>query len=379
MQHSLHLKLGSKAGVLGGGQLARMLALSGFARGLEVHILSEKATDPAAQVSHFWTKGSPAEKSDLLPFLKQLDHLTFESEFFPAGQLEKSLPAKHPYIFPSLRCMALIQDRAKQKELLEEHRIPTSPFVVLHSPHELQAALKIFEGLVLKKRIGGYDGNGTWILASRNKFEQANKIDPDLFLSPGLIAEKFIPFRRELAVMLVRSRSGEKLALPLVQSVQVDSRCDTVVGPIDHPQFLPLQKKLFKMLDAIDYVGVLGLELFDTGKELLVNELAPRVHNSGHYSQNSLSFSQFDLHWMAGLGLALPKIKMQTPAFAMINLIGQKTTTKMTCPESLQGQLHWYGKLESRPGRKMGHINYGGNSIPSLLRVAKSERSQFKL
>jgi 5-(carboxyamino)imidazole ribonucleotide synthase len=375
-KHKNNYNLGLKVGILGGGQLARMLALSGAARGLEVHSLSEHPTDPVAQVSHFWVQGSPESQADLISFSKNLDLLTFESEFFAAIKIEKALGRQKSKMFPSTRSMSIIQDRAKQKILLDDFKIPTSPFIVVHSSEDLVSSMKVFGPMVLKKRLGGYDGNGTWILRQPRDIE---KIEKHLFISPGFIAEKFVPFQRELAVMLVRTRSGQKQALPLTQTVQKNSRCDYVLGPIYHSAFPRLQKKLFKMLDGIDYVGVLGVELFDTGRELLVNELAPRVHNSGHYSQNALSLSQFDLHWMAGLGMTLPKIQIQGKAFAMINLIGQKNTTQMKAPKDFLGQIHWYGKSESRPGRKMGHLNYTGSSTKSLLSLALKERNNFKL
>lgn len=375
-QNKSHHHLALKVGILGGGQLARMLALSGFARGLEVHALSENPTDPVAQVSHFWVQGSPDNQADLVSFSKHLDLLTFESEFFNAAGIEKSLGRHKKKLFPSTKCMSMIQDRAKQKVLLDDFGIPTAPFIVVHEPEDLISSLKVFGPMVLKKRQGGYDGNGTWVLRNPN---QIAKIDKKLFLAPGFIAEKFIPFSRELAVMFVRSRSGQKQALPLTQSVQKSSRCDYVLGPVTHSGFLALQKKFFKMLDAIDYVGVLGVELFDTGTQLLVNELAPRVHNSGHYSQNALNSSQFDLHWMAGLDLELPEVQIQEKAFAMINLIGRKNTSRMKAPNALSGQLHWYGKGESRPGRKMGHVNYSGPEIKKLLAQGLRERNLFRI
>lgn len=369
-------QLGLKCGLLGGGQLARMLAQSAFQLGCEVHALSENPSDPVAQVTGFWKQGSARQAHDLEFFAADLDLLTFESEFYDAEQMQQSLLNSKAYLFPSTTCMAMIQNRASQKALFIEYKIPTAAYMEIKSTDDLTQAWSLLGPHVLKTKTGGYDGYGTFVIKKQN---QHQTVDANLIDSPGLIAEKWIAFKRECAVILVRSRSGEKLALPLVQSQQKDSKCDWVSGPISHKQWPSMQKKIFRMLDAIDYVGVIGIEFFDTGSELLVNELAPRVHNSGHYSMNALNFSQFDLHWLAGMGRKLPKIILSGKHFLMTNLIGKKISSEMVLTHPLSGCLHWYGKNLSKPGRKMGHINYIGAQPPQLLKTALKERSLFKI
>jgi 5-(carboxyamino)imidazole ribonucleotide synthase len=228
------------------------------------------------------------------------------------------------------------------------------------------------------------------------------------------IAEEFIPFRRELAVILARSRSGDIVQLPVVETYQENSKCLWVKGPIKEDKVLKaLISKFKKLMKTIDYTGVLAFELFDTKTGYLVNELAPRVHNSGHYSQDAVDIDQFALHLQCILGMKLAQPRLRTKSFAMWNLLGkpdqmtsgssnssseeksedrpmggsiQKFGKKpkggthrnsATIEQNLNipiGRLHWYGKEKSRPGRKLGHINVVSNLNPdqALLGVKKS-------
>jgi 5-(carboxyamino)imidazole ribonucleotide synthase len=362
--------LGFRVGILGGGQLARMLAQSAQQMGFEVHVLCPDAMEPAAQVTRFHHQGSPSSPRDLASLLKSVDAVTFESEFLDMDVLAQAT-REGLRVFPEPSLMQILQDRRTQKDLLEKFKIPTAPFRRIDFPHELSEARKMFPaGFVLKKARGGYDGYGT--------FYARRESDLDLLARdfPGpSIAEKLIRFQRELAVVAV---CGEKdfCFLPLVESKQTQSRCDWVKGPVAHKAWPKMAKSIQKMLKKIGYRGVIAFELFDTGRELLVNEIAPRVHNSGHYSMQALSKSQFDLHWEAGLGLRFQEPTLSTKAFVMTNLIGESTSS-FRIPEGLTGKLHWYGKKDNRPGRKMGHLNYVGASAETLLRKALQERKRI--
>lgn len=370
-----------RLGILGGGQLAQMLAQSAQRLGHKVHILCESKQEPACQVTPNWHSGSPNSQKDLETFFKCVDLVTFESEFYSTDVINQSLKKSRTTLFPSPQVMKRLQDRAHQKNLLDEYRIPTAEYVVIHSANDLIASFNMFKKMVLKKRIGGYDGYGTYILDSHKSLKEfLSSVDPLAFITPGFIAEKWIPFRQELAAIFVRTIKNEKTVLPLVCSHQKNSKCDWVLGPVLHPRWPAIQKRILRMLEEIDYVGCLGVEFFDLGpNSLLVNEIAPRVHNSGHYSMNALNFSQFDLHWHAGLGLKLPDIFQYQKAFVMTNLIGTRNTDKILFPTELSGNFHWYGKNSSRPGRKMGHINYIGSNSKHLLKLALQERKKFTL
>jgi 5-(carboxyamino)imidazole ribonucleotide synthase len=365
----------TQLGIVGGGQLARMLALEAAPLGLQVQILSEKTSDPAAQVAQQWKSGSPASKKDVLEFCKGLDYITFESEFFDMASF-KEAQETHPHlqIFPKPEVMQILQDRGSQKLLLQKHKVPTAPFLAVQSREDLKKAFTKFpQGFVLKKCRGGYDGNGTYYCRTEKDLHKLEALFPESF-----IAEAFIEFRRELAQIFVRSKEGSCIALPLVQTEQKQSRCDWVLGPVLHRESAKYERQIKKILQSIDYVGAVGFEFFDTRQGLLVNEIAPRVHNSGHYSQQALSHSQFLLHLQAGLGQ-----KLVTPAeyarhFCMVNLVGE-SQNPVRVPLAMTGTLHWYGKQENRVGRKMGHVNYLGTSAASLLKKALLERKKFNL
>lgn len=382
-------------GIVGGGQLSRMLALAAAPLGLVVHILSEKDSDPASQVCKHWRKGDPSSRKDVMEFAENLDLLTFESEFYEmtayfearekskhskkSGKFHKptrasALPASELRIFPDPEVMQILQNRGTQKQALIQAKIPTAPFIEVHNKEDLQIAWKKFpKGFVLKKCRGGYDGFGTYYCRKSEDLHKLQSLFPSEF-----IAEAFIQFRRELAITLVRSFDGSLSLLPLVESRQTKSQCDWVVGPVQHSKLTSLIKKLSRFLDQLKYVGCISFELFDTGSELLINEVAPRVHNSAHYSLEALSHSQFNLHLLAGLGEKMPRAELVRPAFCMINLVGQSNDA-IQIPLGLQGKLHWYGKLDNRPGRKMGHLNYVGSSSKSLLSLGLRERKKFKI
>ncbi len=351
--------------------MARMLSLAAHPLGLPVLILAGKSDEPAAQVATTQT-GSLESDDDLKSFLSKVDVITFESEFVDVNRLRSVLP-DHVKVFPSLENIETIQDRLTQKKLLDRFKIPSSPWLPVDGKEDLRRAREKFpEGFVLKQRRFGYDGYGTFVFKKGQGDESAlNKTQH------GFIAESFIDFRRELALSLVRSKNGVTISLPLVESVQKNSRCFSVMGPVAHKKATDLVKKLKRMMNEIDYVGILAFELFDGRSGLLVNELAPRVHNSAHYSQDALSCSQFEYHLRAGLDWPLPKIELMRPGFAMINLLGEGGDIRLS--RKPLGHLHWYGKAENRPGRKLGHINVLAGRPKEALKKAQLWRKDFKL
>lgn len=362
-----------RIGLLGGGQLARMLSLSAHPLGLEVHVLCTHADDPAAQVTGHVTVGSLSDEETVKKFLSGLDAVTFESEFVDTALMKRCL-AGQLRVFPRLDLIETIQDRLTQKRLLDQYKIPTSPWLPVENEADLkQAAERFPQGFVLKQRRFGYDGYGTFI------FKDGKADASVLEKSPhGFIAEQFVPYKRELATSFVRSNAKKFLMLPLVESVQKNARCFSVKGPLKHSQAARLTGAFKRMMNKLDYQGILAAELFDTGKGLVVNELAPRVHNSAHYSQDALSCDQFEYHVRAGLELPLPKVELLSKGFAMVNLLGASGGQE-TLSYAPEGRLHWYGKKENRPGRKMGHINVLDRSPDSALRRALKWRKDFLL
>ena len=376
---------GTAIGLLGGGQLARMLALAAHPMGASVHVLSENSSDPAAQVTGNWQRGSPLNEQDLRTFLSKVEVATFESEFLNAEllmRIEGELACK---IYPSPRLMGQLQDRLTQKNALLTHELPTAPFISVEAKtssfSELQFFFKKHKRIVIKTRRGGYDGYGTFIIRnSKQLAEFMQTAESQKNSSHGWIAENFVPFEKEMAVIVARNIAGHIQFFPLVETYQENSRCLWVKGPCAM-NYSVLQKKIKNFLDTINYVGVMGIEFFRSGKTLLINEIAPRVHNSGHYSQNALNESQFTYHIKCILGQTLPPAKCLTGGFAMVNLLGAKELKPQQKPnwarENVSSQIHWYGKSESRSGRKMGHINCTASTANSALSKALEERRKF--
>lgn len=368
-----------KVGILGGGQLARMLITTGHELGLDMHVLCPGIQEPAAQVCTHTHVGRLDSEADLMEFFNHIDIATVESEFLNTGLVKKALHAategKLPFR-PGLDILETIQDRLTQKEWLKKFGIPTAPFISWNGERtieELHAQFKT--GFVIKKRRGGYDGYGTFVYKKNQP--PAKKLPREPF---GYIVEAYIPFRRELAFSIARNQQNEFAVFPLVETFQVDSRCLWVKGPAKQARYSSLVSKIKKMMTQTHYTGVLAVELFEHKGRLFVNELAPRVHNSAHYSMDALDLSQFEAHLRGVLGLPLKNPVPLCKGFAMVNLLGDdKSKHDVTLSREPFGRLHWYGKSELRAGRKMGHINTFGSSPEAALKSALKWRKGFRL
>lgn len=362
-----------KFGILGGGQLARMMALKSHEMGLKPYVLCKAKNDPAAQVTSFYVQGLLDSRRDLKNFLQQVDIATFENEFLDTTLLQKTAFAVKTLIHPKPQVMQLLQDRLHQKKLFQKYKIPTARYVAISSKQEINNVNHLFpKGMALKKRRQGYDGYGTRIV--KNITQDKASLDFVVNNINNLIAEELIPFKREMALILVRNRRKQVIELPLVETYQEEARCLWVKGPRRHRKKAALVKKLKAMLDHLNYEGVMAFELFETKQsKLLVNELAPRVHNSGHYSLDALSEDQFSLHIKAVLNLKIKTPDLLVGGFAMLNLLGRKNY-QLPSTQASSGKLHWYGKSDARPGRKMGHINFVAGSVSKAF----AQLLQFK-
>lgn len=360
-------------GILGGGQLARMLALKARQMGLYTIVLSEKISDPAARVANRWIKGKINSAKDIRKVIKLSDVITFESEFISADILQKSFKDfRNKKVQPNLECLGRLQDRLQQKEWLFDHNLPTLGHVKINSKDEIELAYKAFDRrLVFKKRMGGYDGYGTFVVRNLTELKTLKKNIKGI--ESQFIIEPFISFKSEKSLIFARNTLGQSVAYPMIESVQTNNQCDYVIGPVTHPAEKKLRLQIIDFLNQINYVGVIAFELFDLGKNLVINEIAPRVHNTGHFSQDALNIDQFELHLRCVLGLKLPDIELKQPAFVMVNLVGHSSRIPLV-KKFPTGSVHWYEKTENRPRRKMGHINYIGRSKNILLKRALSER-----
>jgi 5-(carboxyamino)imidazole ribonucleotide synthase len=361
-----------QVGILGGGQLARMLILEAHRMGLNPHVLCANAEDPAAKVCANRFFGALDQIPTLSTFAKTVDALTVESEFLNTQVVSDSIKGKT--FEPQLAVLETLQDRLTQKQLLRDFGIPTAPFCAWNHESEIKDLFATFAfGFVLKKRRFGYDGYGTFVF-KKTSAKPAPVVPAD---KNGFIAERFIPFKRELAFSLARNGKKQFAVFPLVETKQVNSRCLWVKGPIKHRKFTALVERFQKMMNKLDYRGLLAVELFEADGQLIVNELAPRVHNSAHYSLNALTLNQFEAHWRGVLNWPLKNPEPLAKGFAMVNLLGEGGEIHLS--EASLGWLHWYDKNENRLGRKLGHITVTGKSPEDALKTALKWRKGFQL
>ncbi len=353
-----------------------MLCLRGLEMGLNIHVFSPKNDDPAASVCQQWHQGQLTNKTDLRKFSKKMDIVTFESEFI-SGQLLNQAILKKNICFPQISNLSKLQDRWPQKELLWDYEIPTSPFMKINSKDDLDMAAMAYQNqFVLKQRMGGYDGFGTHIIKSPLHLKQF-KLKFKGFEN-HFIAEKFIPFKSEMSLLIARNLNGQIYNFPLFTSVQKNNQCHQVWGPSTHPKQQKIILKIQKMLNDLNYVGLIAFELFNTGSELIVNEVAPRVHNTGHITMDAFNIDQFEIHLRCLLNMDLPKINESANKYLMQNLSGT-TVRPVQFLNSLNGRLHWYDKKINRPGRKLGHVNYIGNDIQRLKTIALADQRKIKI
>jgi len=346
------LPSGSVIGILGGGQLGRMLAMAAARLGYKSHIF-EPGAAPAADVAHDWTQAPYDDADALARFAAACDVITFEFENIPAPALD-ILSAETP-LYPNRRALEVSQDRLTEKRFLTDLGLQTAPFAPIDDPGDLDAALAE-TGLpaILKTRRFGYDGKGQARVMVRDEAEAALA---SLEGAPA-IAEGFVTFSREISVIAARGLDGSVSAYDPGENLHENGILSTTTAPARVPTALRTDAVLIasKILGALDYVGVLGVELFVTRNSLIVNEIAPRVHNSGHWTQAGCAVDQFEQHIRAITGWPLGDGGRHADV-VMENLIGEDVSRAATLAGESGVQIHLYGKAETRPGRKMGHVN----------------------
>ena len=354
------------AGILGGGQLARMLALAGAPLGLRFLVMDTVADACAGQFAPLIV-GDWRDERALAEFASKVDVATFDFENVPAESAQW-LAARVP-VFPSPRALAVAQDRLAEKTLFTELGIPVPPFAAVASREELDAAVAaIGTPCILKTRRLGYDGKGQFRLKSIADADAAWRALGAQAATVGLILEGFVAFQRELSVVAVRGRDGEFRAWPITENWHVDGVLSASLAPASVDAALAAQAVAHarRLADALDYVGVFALELFCRDGELLANELAPRVHNSGHWTIEGSETSQFQNHLRAVLGLPMGSTRMVGHA-CMLNWIGEMPAAEAVLSEA-GGHWHDYGK-EPRAGRKVGHATLRADSPAELAEV----------
>jgi len=346
---------GSTIGVLGGGQLGRMLALAAARLGFDTAILTPEAGAPASRVAARTIVADYDDPAGLEALASAAQVITFEFENVPAGALDH-LARLGAEVAPGPRALAIAQDRFEEKTFLNKAGAPTVTFAEVNGVDDLRAALgRLGSPLLLKTRRGGYDGKGqVWV----NRATEAEAAWRSLG-ERAAIAEAPADFRRELALIAARGRDGEIALYPLTESHHENGILRRASAPAQASARVLAEAARIAatLLTALDYVGVIGVELFERDDgALLVNEFAPRVHNTGHWTLDGCQVDQFEQHIRAVAGWPLGP----TDAIAhveMTNLLGDEAAAWARLAREPETRLWLYGKGESRPGRKMGHVN----------------------
>jgi len=345
---------GSTIGIVGGGQLGRMLAMAAAQLGYKCHIYAPDEHPPAAEVAAFFTRGDFADQEALARFGASVDVATYEFENIAAGPLG-ALGAQVP-LYPPRKALEVAQDRLSEKEFVARLGGRPAPFAAVDTRDELDAALdRIGAPAILKTRRFGYDGKGqARVMAAGDAGAAWEAVRG----APSIL-EGFVRFEEEFSIILCRSASGKTVTWDAPRNVHAEGilRTSTVPAPPEVTAAVEEARQLaLKVAEALDYVGVLTLEFFAAGGGAVFNEMAPRVHNSGHWTIEGALTSQFENHIRAVCDLPLGATDRVAPSVTMQNLIGEDSKAWHEILSDRDARLHLYGKGEPRPGRKMGHV-----------------------
>ncbi len=356
-----------RVGVIGGGQLAWMMADAAQKLGIELIVQTPSGGDPAVSIAQeiVFAAVDDANATEILA--KKCDVITFENEFVNLDAL--SVLEKQGVCFrPRLNALTPLLDKYHQRCYLRDLGLPVPQFFAVEETENLKSQIEYLGfPVVLKSRRHGYDGQGTFIikdsatLEAKLSYETITKTaNQSLFL-----LEEFVPFVKELAVIAARSLDGEIVIYPVVETQQEQQVCRRVIAPaeISSDEAAQIQAIAHTLLNSLQVVGVFGIELFlSADGKVLVNEIAPRTHNSGHFSLEACETSQFEQQLRAVCGLSLGNPSLQSPGAVMVNLLGYENSDsdyqnqRQQIAEIPQAHIHWYGKTQSRPGRKLGHV-----------------------
>ena len=369
-------------GIVGGGQLARMMAGAAAELGVPFRVLAEAPDASAAQVAPH-VVGDHADLADLRAFAATVDVVTFDHEHVPNEYAQLLIDAGVS-VEPRPDALLYAQDKLEQRRRLSEAGLPVPAFAAIGSVADAEAFWDETDGQVcLKATRGGYDGHGVWFPATRE--ECARLVEDLLGRDLPLMAEKKVAFTRELSAMVARNRSGDVRAWPVVESRQDGGICRVAIAPapgMSAELAKRCEELAVQVAEGLGVTGVLAVELFeyegDSGPEVSVNELAMRPHNTGHWTQDGCVTSQFEQHVRAVLDWPLGAVDKLSPATVMVNTLGGDEDPSVPMAERViavmrkypQAKVHLYGK-DHRPGRKMGHVNVCAGSVEEALAVAE--------
>ena len=361
------LSPGATLGVMGGGQLGRMFSQSASKMGYHVCVLDPSADSPAAEVSAVHIQAAYDDAEGLAELAQVCDAVTTEFENVPADSLR--ILQKSKVVSPPPEAVEIAQNRNREKTFFQQHGLPVNTFVPIHEADQINAAFDQMHGkAVLKTARFGYDGKGQCVCNSVAEVEAAFQE----FGGVECILEDFVPFDCEVSVVLARDAYGQVAAFPVVENQHQNGILDICIVParVAPAVAQEAQSVAAALAEAMDYVGVLAVEMFVTGEIISLNEIAPRPHNSGHYTMDACNYSQFDQQVRTLAGLPVGDVKLHQPA-VMLNLLGDSILADGFEWQSLQknanAHVHVYGKKEARVGRKMGHVNFLTDDLQACL------------
>jgi 5-(carboxyamino)imidazole ribonucleotide synthase len=373
----------NRIGIVGGGQLGRMLGFAAKRLGFHVTVIDPTPNSPAGQVVDRQIVADYTDEKAIRTLASESDFLTFEIELTNAKILDE-ITKKGIRVNPSAKTLTTIKDKLLQKQFLAKAHIQTADYKEVKTSEDIASVAEEFGyPIMLKARFDAYDGRGNALISKKSDIPAAmQKLKGRL-----LYVEKFVPFVKELAVMVARSTKDEIKTYPVVETSHVHNICHTVVAPAQVSAAVQkkAQQLAQKTMMHLKGAGVFGIEMFVTKKgDVLINEIAPRVHNSGHYTIEACFTSQFEQHIRAITGLPLGDTNLITPSSVMINILGNRNGAV-----SLKGvekalaipgvSVHIYGKAETKKERKMGHITVVGGKTKDIYKKAQQARRYIQI
>ncbi|WP_442512144.1 5-(carboxyamino)imidazole ribonucleotide synthase [Novipirellula sp. SH528] len=374
---------GQTIGMVGGGQLGRMFAIAATQMGYQVVVFCETEQEPAAQIAHHCVFGRLNNMDAVEAFATQCDVITLEFENIPAATIAKC--QEYAPTYPSSDVLATAQDRLREKTTLQNAGLPVAPFVKVVDAESLAEAAKVVGlPLILKTARSGYDGKGQHRITTL-----ADASDVDWTLCDEWVAEQLIAFDREVSVMVARTADGRTSTFPIFENDHVNHILDVTMIPATLSDTVRQQASEIAITaaEALDVVGLLCVEMFvissEGGEQVLINEVAPRPHNSGHLTIEACHTSQFEQHVRAVCGLPLGNTEMVCGGAAMANLLGDVWGDETQTPPwddalAVDGvKLHLYGKVHAKPGRKMGHLTCVGENRDAVVEKVREARRRL--
>ena len=355
---------GQTIGIIGGGQLGRMIALAAKAQGYRIAVLDPTGDCPCAQVSDIAIIGQYSDIDSLQKLAQVSDVITYEFENIDANGLRWL--SENAYVPQGVKLLEVTQNRITEKQAIVAAGIEVAPYTVINKEEDILNGLnELGYPAVLKTANGGYDGKGQYVIRQQDEVQEAAK----LLQSGTCVLEKFIPYEKEISVIVCRNAKGETTIFPVGENIHQDNILHETIVPARISESatenaIGIAKKL---AESFELVGILAVEMFLTNEGIYVNELAPRPHNSGHYSIEACETSQFEQHVRSVCNLPLGSTALLKPV-VMVNILGEHMEKIMgVVPEKKDWKIHLYGKKDAKEKRKMGHVTLLRNSVEEAL------------